>query len=34
MRAYWIAQGTRLSAPWQPKWEGNPKKRGCMNTYS
>ena len=27
------AQGTQLSAPWWPEWEGNPEKRGCINTY-
>ena len=30
MRTYCIAQGTRLSVLWQPKWEGNPKKKEYM----
>ena len=34
MRTYCVAQGTLLSALWWPKWEGNPKKRGYMYTYS
>ena len=34
MRTYYIAQGTLLSALWWPKWEGNPKRRGYMYTYS
>ena len=34
MRIYCIAQGTLLTALWWPKWEGNPKKRGYMYTYS
>ena len=33
MRTYCIAQGTLLGALWWPKWEGNPKKRGCMYRY-
>ena len=28
MRTYYTAQATLLGALWQPKWEGNPKKRG------
>ena len=34
MRIYCIAQGTLLSAPWWPKWEGNPEERGHMYMYS
>ena len=34
MRTYSIAEGTLLSALWWPKWEGNPKKKGYMYTYS
>ena len=34
MRTYCIDQATLLSALWCPKWEGNPKKRGYMYTYS
>ena len=30
MRTYCKAQGTLLSALWQPKWEGNPKKKGYI----
>ena len=30
MRTYCITQGTLLSTPWLPKWEGNLQKRGCM----
>ena len=26
--------GTRLGALWGPKWEGNPKKRAYLCTYS
>ena len=33
MRAYYIAQGSLLSALLGPKWEGNPKKKGHMYTY-
>ena len=33
-RTYCIARGTLLNALWWPKWEGNPKKRGYMYTYS
>ena len=33
MRTYCKGQETLLSALWWPKWEGNPKKRGCMYTY-
>ena len=33
-RLHCIAQRTLLSAPWWPKWEGNPKKRGHMYTLS
>ena len=29
-----LAQGTLLNALWGPKWEGNPKNRGYMYTYS
>ena len=28
-----VAQGTLLSAVWWPKWEGNPKKWGCICTH-
>ena len=34
MRTNCIAQGTLLSALCGPKWEGNPKKRGYMYTYT
>ena len=34
MRTDCIAQGTLLSALWGPKWEGHPKKRGYVYTYS
>ena len=34
MRTYCIAPGTRLSALWWPKWEGNPKGRGYMYLHS
>ena len=34
MRTFCIAQGTLVSALWWPKWEGNPKKREIMYTYS
>ena len=27
MRTYVVAQETLLNALWQPKWEGNPKKK-------
>ena len=30
MRTYCKAQGTLPSALWQPKWEGNPKKKGYI----
>ena len=31
---YCIAQGTLLTALCWPKWEGNPKRRGYVYTYS
>ena len=34
LKTYCIAQRTLLSALWWPKWEGNPKKRSYMYTYS
>ena len=34
MRTNCIEQGTLLSAPWWCKWEGNPRKRGCMYQFS
>ena len=30
MRTCCAVQGTLLGAVWQPKWEGNPKKRGYI----
>ena len=30
MRTYWGTQGTLLSAPWWPKWGGNPQEWGYM----
>ena len=30
MRTNYTAQGTPLSVPWNPKWQGNFKKRGYM----
>ena len=35
MRTYVVAQETLLNALWQPKWEGNPKKKkgGCICVY-
>ena len=34
MRINHIVQGTPSSALWWPKWEGNPKKREYMYTWS
>ena len=34
MGTYCIAQGTRLSALWSPKWEGNPRQRGDEYMYN
>ena len=33
VRTCWRAQETQLSDPWWPEWEGNPEKRGGINTY-
>ena len=34
MKTYCIAPVTLLGALWSPKWEGNPKKREYMYTWS
>ena len=34
MGTYWKVQRTPLLAPWGPKWERNPKKRGYVYTNS
>ena len=34
LRTCCIAQGALPNALWRPKWEVNPKKRGCMYLYS
>ena len=34
MGTCWIAQGTLVRALWWPKWERNPKQKGCVYTYS